>query len=114
MPPKPGEIYEAFFQYDDGTGGKYRPVLVVETDSGLFVAVAIKVTTSKPNAKYTHHIHKSRIEIKDWKTAGLRDPSWAQCSTFEVFKFVQLKKYIGRLTPDDFQNIHEEYLKYTS
>lgn len=114
MPPKPGEIYDAFFRYDDGTGGKYRPVLVMEVDSGLFVAVAIKVTTSQPKKGYTDPIHTSRLLIKDWKAAGLSKVSYAQCSTFGLFKYVELKRYIGRLTSSDFQNIYNEYLKYTS
>ncbi|MCY8577525.1 type II toxin-antitoxin system PemK/MazF family toxin [Bacillus haynesii] len=114
MSPKPGEIYDAFFQFEDGTGGKNRPVLVMDADSGLFIAVAIKVTSKKPIKGAAHPIHKSRVKIKKWRAAGLREPSWAQCSTFAAFNFIDLKKYRGRLTPDDFQNIYEEYLKYTS
>ncbi|MBU5262082.1 type II toxin-antitoxin system PemK/MazF family toxin [Bacillus atrophaeus] len=114
MPPKPGEIYNAFFHFENGSGGKYRPVLVMDADSGLFIAVAIKVTTSKPKKGYTDPIHKSRLPIKNWKAAGLTKKSYAQCSTFEIFKYVELKRYIGRLTSDDFQDIYNEYLKYTS
>ncbi|KAF2421653.1 type II toxin-antitoxin system PemK/MazF family toxin [Bacillus subtilis] len=114
MSPKPGEIYNAFFQYEDGSGGKYRPVLVMDVDSGLFIAVAIKVTTSKPKEGFTDPIHTSRLPIKDWKAAGLDKESYAQCSTFELFKYVDLKRYRGKLSSDDYEAIYNEYLKYTS
>ncbi len=69
--PEPWEVWHARFNYDGGTGYKYRPVIVVDVrDDGSLVMM---VTSAANKLSLAHD-----YPIKNWRAAGLRQPSIAR------------------------------------
>lgn len=69
--PQLWEVWHARFNFDDGRGYKFRPVIVVGVrDDG---SLAMMVTSS------TNRLHLEHdYPIRDWEQAGLRKPSIAR------------------------------------
>lgn len=69
--PQPWEIWHARFDFDDGRGYKYRPVIVlaIREDGSLVMMV-----TSSTNKLHLEHDYP----IRDWRQAGLEKPSLAR------------------------------------
>lgn len=100
------EIYSAFFVYDenllDGSKGKERPCLVVKS-SYLDKEVFYPITGTKRDKHY---------EIRDWKQAGLKKPSYL---VYDKSRDLQALgnptlTYVGRLSDYDIQRIKSERL----
>lgn len=71
--PNPGEIWLAWVEFSDHPGvGKVRPVVVVDVEECICVVVAAKVTSKNLEADGSGEC----IPILDWKTCGLRKPSY--------------------------------------
>lgn len=69
--PAQWEIWHARFDYSEGRGYKYRPVIVLaERADGLLVAMV----TGKSNKLHLEH----DVLIQDWESAGLDKPSIAR------------------------------------
>ena len=69
--PQQWEIWHARFNYDGGKGYKYRPVIIVGVkDDGSLVMMV----TSAANKLHLEHDYL----LRDWKAAGLRNPSIAR------------------------------------
>jgi hypothetical protein len=115
MTVQPGDIYSVFFKYEDRSGGKTRPVLIVDVENDIALGVAIKITSKGPKNPPTPH-DAYRIPIKHWKEAGLNKESWARCEKFKAFPLSAFKeeRKIGEMHSDDFDSILSVYRDLTS
>lgn len=94
---RPKEIYELYFPYQEGQGGKDRPVLVfcLTTIEGRFIGLKITKTERRYN----------RVKIEHWKKAGLDCESYIQCDNYSVFENVGTMKYKGILRQSDYNKV---------
>ena len=94
--PKPWEIWHARFDFSEGKGYKYRPVIVLATrPDGSLVAMATS------NAKKLSLAHD--YPIREWKTAGLDKPSIARLDRIAEIPagYLGTAGRIGRLADSD-------------
>ena len=69
--PRPWEVWHARFNFSEGHGYKYRPVIVLAKNSnGTLVAM---ITGSNNKLALEHDYY-----LQDWKAAGLTKPSIAR------------------------------------
>jgi hypothetical protein len=96
---KPGHLYELTFPYEEGPGGKRRPVLILVINDVQNKALGLKVTTSGPSTSFPH-----RYQIRDSPHSNLRDPSYIQ---YDHYHFFDNQPIIprGQLSDSDFAQI---------
>lgn len=96
-----GDLFTAKLYYR-GTSGPYkiRPVLVVDDSSFPMVTLA-EITTTEPNIP-PKYFDRFKIEVKDWKTAGLHEQSWVKCYLGNVHRVHRnrLNKRIGSVNEE--------------
>jgi hypothetical protein len=68
----PDDIVITYIDFLSDNGGKIRPTVVV-VDTGLDLIV-YPITSQYTNK--SSQIKQQYFEIKDWKSAGLKKPSW--------------------------------------
>lgn len=96
---EPMDIYIADVPFDEGTGSKVRPALVIEVGSEK--VVVFKVTSQYKNK--SSQIKKLYYPIKEWEKAGLKKESYVD--THKLYrlakKWIFSRKPIGKLTDTD-------------
>ena len=98
--PQLWEIWHARFNFSEGHGYKYRPVIVLATRShGLLVAMV----TSTTNKLILEHDYL----IREWQVAGLNKPSIARLDRIAEIPphYLGSAECIGRLADNDIANI---------
>ena len=84
------DIYLVDFKFQDGTGSKERPALIVDNK-----ALLLEMITS-------NDIHKGKyFKINDIEHAGLAKKSFVNTEVKAIFSEKDLKKYIGHLSNND-------------
>lgn len=93
------DIYFAYMMFDDGCGGKERPVLIMDLDDGL--AAIYNVTTQYENK--SEYIRSLYYPITDWKKAGLSKQSYVDTvkARYVTQESLENKKPIGTLSARD-------------
>lgn len=94
--PQLWEIWHARFNYEEGKGYKYRPVIVVGVrDDGSLVMMV----TSATNKLSLEHDYL----IRDWREAGLDKPSIARVDRIAEIpsSYLGSAGYLGRLRDED-------------
>lgn len=93
--------------YYSGTSGQYkvRPVLIVDNSDYPMVTIA-EITTTKPNIP-PKYFDRFKVEVKDWRTTGLREQSWVKCYRGNVHRVNRnrLKKRIGSVNEETLINV---------
>ena len=75
-PPRPYDVWQMSFEYEDQPGvAKVRPVVIGAVDGGRAVVLAVKVTGHGPRPEFP-----GEVRLRGWKDAGLGKPSVARCS----------------------------------
>lgn len=99
------DIYIADVPFDEGTGSKVRPALVIEVESEK--VVVFKVTSQYKNK--SAQIKKLYYPIKEWKNAGLKKESYVD--THKLYRLAKRwifsRKPIGKLTDIDCLGLFE-------
>ncbi|WP_139761783.1 hypothetical protein [Geobacillus sp. LEMMY01] len=104
----PGGIYDIYFQFQEGQGGAYRPVLILGFRGSRVLAIGLKITRSKKSKRFPH-----RIEIIHWRYAGLRSPSCVQYDWYnEIPTTTRFRKFYGMMHPYDFQRVLSAFRSY--
>lgn len=106
--PEPWEIWHARFNYDDGKGYKYRPVIVLGSHpDGLLVMMV----TSASNKLHLEH----DCLIRDWREAGLDKPSIARADRIAAtpVSYLGSAGRIGKLTKGDIDSLATLLAKMT-
>lgn len=100
------EIWEAVVSFEECSGRKKRPVLVLSEDE--YLVLSLKMTSHKPRYKTL----EGEYEVMQWKEAGLLKPTVVQCSKVLKLQMSDItdKKY-GKLRAVDIWGL-EEMLKY--
>ena len=90
------DIYIANVPFDEGTGSKVRPALVIEV--GKERVMVFKVTSQYKNK--STQIKKLYYPIKEWQQAGLKKQSYVDIHKLYDLskKWVFSKQPIGKLT----------------
>ena len=83
--------------FEDGTGSKERPVVVLKDQTILCICMGV---TSKQKE------HRLGYKLKEWKYAGLIKESWVR---FEYLKIEpsDFRNKVGMLHQDDIQGIQD-------
>jgi len=91
------DIYVAFVSW--GSGGKSRPVLILEENSGSVTVLSI--TTQY--ASKSEAIQAKYFAINDWRQAGLDSKSYVDTNNTVTLPLsaIDSNKQIGRLTAAD-------------
>lgn len=85
--------------FDDGTGSKVRPVMLIKFDDETLKVLKI---TSQFQHK-SEEIQSKYFEIIDWFKAGLKKPSWID--TVRYYEIANGHRFdvLGRLTDRDIE-----------
>ena len=98
--PQEWEIWHARFDFSEGKGYKYRPVIVVDVkDDGSLVMMV----TSATNKLHLEHDYL----IRDWEKAGLEKPSIARVDRIAEIPagYLGTTGYIGHLSERDIASL---------
>lgn len=98
--PRPWEVWHARFDFSEGRGYKYRPVIVLATRlDGSLVAMV----TSAANKLSLEHDYP----IREWEVAGLDKPSIARLDRIAEIPagYLGTAGRIGRLSDGDIDAI---------
>lgn len=101
-----GHLYELYFKFEKGQGGKERPVLILVINNEQDIAIGLKVTNTGPTKKHPH-----RIKIKDSPNANLSQNSHIQYDIYEPYEVVQLHSR-GYLSEHDFSRVARKFKKH--
>lgn len=112
MKIKIGELYYLDVAYDDPSKVKKRPVMILDEigKDVLILVSTISVGRNNPPKYYDRY----KVPIYNWRKTGLQKPSW-----FRVYRLIRLPRkevkslikpsdYIGRMHPEDFNNVLRE------
>lgn len=94
--PQAWEVWHARFDFSEGHGYKYRPVIVLATRSDGSLVAMITGATNKLSLKHDY-------PIREWKTAGLDRPSIARLDRIVQipFDYLGTAGRIGHLAKAD-------------
>lgn len=90
---KAWEIWRAYVTYEEGDGGKERPVLILE--DGTVYVLALMITSHDARHVYGEY------EITKWQSAGLTKPSTIRTTRRLELSETDLICKIGDLQPFD-------------
>lgn len=103
-----GECFLANVLYEDGTGKKKRPVVLLhnEEDHTFYACKATGNVTKPKNQRYGY-------EVKDWVDAGLHQPSIIKCNQHEIYEveLEQFREKIGQLSHRDLRGLLTKQIK---
>lgn len=102
---EPMDIYIANVPFDERTGSKIRPALVIKVESRK--VIVFKVTSQYKNK--SAQIKKLYYPIKEWKEAGLKKKSYVD--THKMYrlakKWIFRHQPVGKLTDIDRLGLYE-------
>lgn len=93
-----GEVWWADFPYEDISGSKVRPVVIVGANHDTYHCVTLMVTSQNPSDDKIY-------EIEHWNQAGLKKPSYIRLMNKHTFHFSELINRIGCLHNNDQINL---------
>jgi len=88
-------VWTARVRFEDGKGGKERPVIVY--DDRIILCICMGVTTKEKDPRHGY-------KLKHWRYAGLTRESWVRFEYLEV-EPGDFKKELGMLHPEDINGI---------
>ena len=97
------DIWIARVEFEEGTGSKIRPVLII--DGTRCYVLSLKITSNDPRTQFP-----VEYQIIEWKEAGLMKPSTIRISKKLNLPADSFLKKIGRLTELDRFNVLRIYL----
>ncbi|MDR1262599.1 MAG: type II toxin-antitoxin system PemK/MazF family toxin [Oscillospiraceae bacterium] len=86
---KQWEVYWAFVPFDEGHGGKDRPVVVISSGKDAR-AVALFLSSRRPNNSYD-------VEIIDWLKSGLTEKTYTRAARRYALEELHAHYKMGRL-----------------
>lgn len=94
--PRMWEIWHARFDFDDGKGYKYRPVIVVGVRESSSLVMMV---TSSANKLHLEHDYL----LRDWEAAGFDKPSVARIDRIAEIPsgYLGTSGRIGKLSDND-------------
>lgn len=98
-----GEVVLLQFPFTGGGGYKKRPALIL-FDRGDADIIVAHVTSQAKTETYD-------IEIKEWRTAGLRIPSIVRLHKIATFEKTLIDQKIGDLHPSDVAEIKKQIVE---
>jgi len=99
------DIVYATLKFDENKKVKARPVLLLENDNVYNVFDIYKITTKNNNDNYNY-------EIKKWKEAGLKEPSYIKLKSIETInKDVLAKDKLGTLQDEDIKGMNKKLVE---
>lgn len=98
--PRPWEIWHARFDFSEGKGYKYRPVIVVDVAEDGSIVMMVTSATNRLHLEHDHF-------ISGWQAAGLEKPSIARADRIAQIPadYLGTAGRIGRLDGADIQAI---------
>ena len=90
---QPWEVWWAYVAFEEGDGGKQRPVLVLE--DGIVYVIALMITSHEQRDLYGEY------DITKWQSAGLTKPSTIRTSRKLHLEEQDLIRKMGELQPLD-------------
>lgn len=94
--PRPWEVWHARFNYSEGHGYKFRPVIVLATRPGSLLVAMVTSATNKLSLEHDY-------PIREWEEAGLNKPSIARLDRIAEIPagYLGTAGRIGRLSDVD-------------
>jgi len=88
-------VWTAFVRFEDGIGGKERPVIVI--DDRIILCICMGVTSKEKDLRHGYR-------LKNWRYAGLARESWVR---FEYLKLEpgDFRGMVGMLHQEDIEGI---------
>jgi len=100
-----GNIYSLFVDFNQKTGGKERFTVEI-SQIGLGIVVLDDITSKYE--KKSDFIKLQYYPIKDWREAGLKQPSYVDIGsrhTLSLQEMVELSRYMGKLSLRDVEDL---------
>jgi hypothetical protein len=98
-----GDVYSLYREFkQDPTDGKKRPNLVIEYDEDSEDVYILPLTRTAPKTP-SRPYDRWKVEIKEWRDAGLDQPSWVNVDELMVVSktAISADDYRGYLMEDD-------------
>ena len=94
--PQPWEVWHARFDFSEGRGYKYRPVIVLATRSDGSLVAMVTGAANKISLEHDY-------PIREWEAAGLEKPSIARLDRIAEIPagYLGVAGRIGRLAERD-------------
>lgn len=94
--PQPWEIWHARFDFSEGRGYKFRPVIILATRPDGTLVTMVTGSTNKLSLEHDY-------PIREWKAAGLDKPSIARLDRIAEIPagYLGTAGRIGRLADSD-------------
>lgn len=96
-------IVIAMMRFEDGSGQKHRPVMVVKFNGETLMV--LKITSQFENKSEV--IRKQYFEIIDWFKAGLKRPSWIDTVRYYEIDNKHEFTVLGHLTNRDIERFKD-------
>jgi hypothetical protein len=98
--PRLWDVWHARFNFDDGRGYKFRPVIIVGVREDGSLAMMVTSSTNKLHLEHDYL-------IRDWEQAGLRKPSIARVDRIAFIppEHLGTAGRIGHLSDADIERI---------
>lgn len=101
--PKIADIFLVKFAFSgDPHNVKIRPALVIGIEEQTCRCLMFKITTTKRPREFC-------VPISEWKTAGLKAPSFVEINELREFFFHQLGVKLGSLHHSDLMSIYIQW-----
>lgn len=96
------DIVYAILKFDENNTKKARPVLLMENENDYNIFDIYKITTKNNNDKFNY-------EIKQWKEAGLNQPSYIKLKNiYSIEKYKIARTKLGTLQEIDIKGMEEK------
>jgi hypothetical protein len=105
--------YDIFWynaRFEDGTGEKIRPAVIIDKDAFYYKAIGLGVYSYKDWFNFENKFY----EIQDWKEAGLTNKSQIKLSVFYdiLLGEININEYIGHLSKNDISGLSKSLENY--
>ncbi len=95
------DIYLAKVRFEENRRRyKRRPVLIL--DPSTVLVLSFKITSHEPRTNFP-----GEYQIIQWREAGLLRPSVIRCSQIIDLSHRDIRRYLGKLQPEDIRGIQE-------
>lgn len=94
--PQPWEVWHARFNFSEGHGYKYRPIVILATRADGALVTMVTSATNKMSLPHDYLLH-------EWRNAGLEKPSIVRLDRIAEIppNYLGTAGRIGRLTDKD-------------
>ena len=106
-------IYKYYVDFQDGSGEKRRPIVIIKIDDDNFESTALGIYSHKDKFEKKKEFYSEFLyKIQDLKETGLDKRSYVDVSILEKYSLLELlmgAEYIGKLSEKDIKGLKDKF-----